>query len=91
MITALTVLSFLAIVGYYVSHAETFHGPCRNANIGEKFAKCEVQCNFDGSCTETVSSEVCCSRTNDFHNSFSRLVKGYKVSLRFRRQSILTD
>jgi hypothetical protein len=83
---ALTVLSFLVIVGYHVSHAETFHGPCKNANIGQKFTKCEVQCNLDGSCTETVSSEVCCSRTNDFHNSFSRLAKGFKNGQRVSRK-----
>merc|ERR1712226_116359 len=34
-------------------------GPCENASRGETFHKCTMECNFDGSCDEVVSSETC--------------------------------
>ena len=33
--------------------------PCKDAGRGQSHHICEVQCNFDGSCTETVSEEQC--------------------------------
>jgi len=34
-------------------------GPCRNAGRGQTHHRCEMNCNFDGSCTESVTQESC--------------------------------
>merc|ERR1711997_1435562 len=34
-------------------------GPCENASRGQTFHKCVMECNFDGSCEEYVTSETC--------------------------------
>jgi len=34
-------------------------GSCENAGIGQTHHKCEMKCNFDGSCLESVSEESC--------------------------------
>ena len=87
-------MSLLAIIGDHGIQSATSHGPCQNAQLGMQYAKCEVQCNPDGSCTETLSTEVCCSHSNTFHNSFSVLVKGYRVSkwlIRATTKQMLTN
>jgi len=82
----LIVVSLLAIIGDHGIQSSTSHGPCQNAQLGMQYAKCEVQCNPDGSCTETLSTEVCCSHSNTFHNSFSVLAKGYRNGVRVSRK-----
>ena len=34
-------------------------GPCQQASSGGVYEKCEMDCDFDGGCYETVSTETC--------------------------------
>lgn len=42
-----------------LTRGEESIGPCENASRGQTFHKCVMECNFDGSCEEYVSSETC--------------------------------
>ena len=42
-----------------MSQAQVRTGECQDARRGQTHHKCELQCNFDGSCTESVSEEQC--------------------------------
>merc|ERR1712018_290407 len=84
---SLILLSLLVIIGDYGSQSETYHGLCENASVGQKYSKSEFECHADASCTETDSSEVCCSSTNKWHNSFSKLSRTYnKNGIRIARK-----
>jgi len=38
---------------------QAYTGSCENAGRGQTHHKCEMKCNFDGSCEEIVSEESC--------------------------------
>ena len=50
-----------------MSQAQLWTGECKDARRGQTHHKCELECNFDGSCTESVSEEQCgCDGTASF-------------------------
>ena len=49
----------LAVAYFHQSQGQAYTGSCENAGRGQTFHKCEMKCNFDGSCEEFVSEESC--------------------------------
>ena len=55
-----------------MSQAARATGPCKDAGRGQSHHKCELQCNFDGSCRETVTEEQCgCDGMAEMYNKYS--------------------
>ena len=55
----LSSIVLLVVFHVNVSQAAIYTGPCENASKGQTHNKCELECNSDGSCTESVSEETC--------------------------------
>ena len=54
------------------SQAARATGPCKDARRGQTHHKCELQCNFDGSCRETVTEEQCgCDGMAEMYSKYS--------------------
>ena len=49
----------LAVANFNQIQGQAYRGSCENAEKGQTFHKCEMKCNFDGSCEEVVSEESC--------------------------------
>merc|ERR1712212_17871 len=55
----LSVVLLLVVWTVNEIQGQAYTGPCENAGRGQTHHKCEMKCNFDGSCAETVSEESC--------------------------------
>lgn len=49
----------VVVLNINLTRGQISTGPCENASRGQTFHKCVMECNFDGSCEEYVSSETC--------------------------------
>ena len=55
------------MIGYNEIQASVSTGYCTNASNGQYYAKCEMKCKSDGTCTETLKEEYCgCDGTAQF-------------------------
>ena len=70
------------------SQGQLSTGSCQNARNGFTFHKCEMECNFDGSCTETVSQESCGC---DGIATFATVQNSYQASISHRAKMIRND
>ena len=62
-----------------MSQAARATGPCKDAGRGQTHHKCELQCNFDGSCRETVTEEQCgCDGMAEMYSKYSN----FKVNMK---------
>ena len=59
LISGFAGILLLAVVNFNQIQGQAYRGSCENAEKGQTFHKCEMKCNFDGSCEEVVSEESC--------------------------------
>jgi len=55
----LSVVLLLVIWTVNEIKGQAYTGPCDIASGGQTFHRCEMKCNFDGSCEENISEESC--------------------------------
>ena len=85
--------SILLLIVYYVnvSQAAIYTGPCENASRGQTHHKCELECNSDGSCTESVSEETCgCDGVATFIAGYTNFRASISQCFLFVSQSFAT-
>ena len=71
-VVGLSSILLLIVFHVNVGQAARQTAPCKDAGRGQSHHKCELQCNFDGSCTETVSEEQCgCDGMADIFSKYS--------------------
>merc|ERR1711936_313216 len=70
------------VIGAFVSisNAAESVGPCEQAGRGETIETCSMECNIDGSCTETAQTEYCsCDGQGQFTNGYEDYQDGQAV------------
>merc|ERR1712126_235980 len=71
----LSVVLLLVIWTVNEIKGQAYTGSCENAGRGQTHHKCEMKCNFDGSCEEIVSEESCGC---DGNASFARVTNYFQ-------------
>ena len=87
----LSSIVLLVVFHVNVSQAAIYTGPCENASKGQTHNKCELECNSDGSCTESVSEETCgCDGIATFLSEYTTFEASISQSFLLVSQSFAT-
>ena len=71
-IAGLSSILLLIVCHVNMIQAARATGPCKDAGRGQSHHKCELQCNLDGSCRETVTEEQCgCDGMAEMYSKYS--------------------
>merc|ERR1712150_19403 len=91
--TCLSRILLLIVFHVNESQAAIVTGPCENASRGQTHHKCELECNSDGSCTESVSEETCgCDGNAFFTSEYTTFMNGQAgISIGKKRRKRQSD
>ena len=78
---SLSVVLLLVVWTVNEIQGQAYTGPCENARRGQTYHKCEMKCNFDGSCVESISEESCGCDGNAYFAGVQNYFQVYMLSI----------